>query len=233
MRGMRGVVALAAAALIAAVAAPAGAATSSGATNQSYRVTGQMAEGFWSTEGEDPGVGLPRNIAVMAALATETFREKGSKPTTQPMISLVAYSTTFVDPTTGDTYGAEVWAVATPADVTIASDLSSATLSFHTDEAVIVGWDPVTEQEVELGTMPLTVSVQWTGVGPLTSTKTHDKFTEDGVFSITNATETTRSATAEFTLTWDDGTHVDGVINDGMLRDVRAADFLHFWPEGL
>ena len=131
MRGFRGVVALAAAALVAAVAAPAGAATSTGVMNQSYRITGQMAEGQWSTEGEDPGIGLPRNLAVLASDAVETSREKGSKPVTGPMISLLAYSTTLVNDA-GEPYGAEVWAVGSPSDVTFAADLSWVTFAFHT-----------------------------------------------------------------------------------------------------
>ncbi|MFC6238198.1 hypothetical protein [Longivirga aurantiaca] len=231
MRGMRGVVALAAAALIAAVAAPAGATPSGGVMNGSYRFTGQMAEASWASESEDPGIGMPRNLALVGFHAVATSREKGSRPTTETLYPMVAYSTTLIDSVTGEPYNAEVWAVGTWADFVMAADLSEATVAFHTEEAYIVGWDPVAEKEVVIGTMPLTVSVTWTGDGPLVSTKSHDKFVEDGMFRISNATTTTRHATVEFTLTWSDGSHLDGACKDGQMSDIRSGDFQHYWPQ--
>ena len=65
------------------------------------------------------------------------------------------------------------------------------------------------------------------------SSKTHEKYTEEGVFRITNATESSRHATVEFTITWEDGSQFAGVMKDSMIRDVRSADFVHSWPTGI
>lgn len=227
-RGFRGAVALAAAALFAAIAAPAYA-TTGGVTTQSYRITGQFAEGSWSAGEEDPGVGLPRNLAVIGAHATESIHENGTKPVAQPMVTLVAYSTTLVNKDTGEPYPAEVWAMGSASDVTIAPDLSSAVMAFSTDASVVV-WDPVTEQEVVVGSIPLTVSVRWTGVGPLTTLRRHERYTEDSLFRITNGTETVRDSMVDVTLIWGDGSRVD-LTAKGMLHDVRAGDMVHVWPE--
>lgn len=227
MKVMRSVLAVATAALVAAIAAPVGA-VSSGASVESYKIDGLTATGFWGSP-EEPAVGTPGVIYVQGADAMGTSRVSGSRPVRQEQPSVVAFGTTLVDGN-GDPYPAEVWGLAEDASFTIASDLTEASLSFDCD-ALIVIWDPVLEEEVVSDeTMPLSVSVHWTGAGDLTSIKNHSKYTEEGLFTIDQGRGTTRPAMVELTLTGPEGVLFDGMMDEGEMSDVRAASMVHFLP---
>jgi hypothetical protein len=227
MKGMRSVVVMATAALVAAIAAPVGA-VASGASVESYKTDGLIAVGQWMST-EEPGVGSPGVIFVQGADAIETIRISGSKPVRQEQPSLVAFATMLADGN-GDPYPAEVWGLSEDANFTITSDLTEATLAFDCDALVLV-WDPVLGEEVPSDeTMPLSVSVRWTGDGNLTSIKNHSKYTEDGLFTIDFARGTTRPATVELTLTGPDGVLFDGLMDNGEMSNVRGASMVHFLP---
>lgn len=227
MKTLRSVLVVVTAALIAAVAAPV-TAMPSGASVESYKTDGVVATGFWAAPGEVE-VGVPRVIYVQGADATQTMRVTGSKPVRQPQQSGVAFGITLVD-ANGDPYMAEVWGFVPDATFTVNSDLSEASLAFDCEAAIVV-WDPVLEEEVVTGeTLPLSVSVHWVGVGPLTSIKGHNKYTEAGLFTIDRNRGTTRPATVELTLTSPDGVLFEGIMDEGDMSNVRAASMVHFLP---
>jgi hypothetical protein len=172
---------------------------------------------------------MPRVIYVEGADAMQTLRVSGSKPVRQEQPSVVAFGTTLVDGN-GDPYPAEVWGLAEDATFTITSDLTEATLAFDC-EAIIVIWDPVLGEEVVSDeTMPLSVSAHWTGVGDLTSTKTHSKYTEEGLFTIDRGRGTIRPAMVELTLTGPEGVLFDGMMDEGEMTEMTGASMVHFLP---
>lgn len=228
MKGYRNMVLLAAAGLVASLAAPVGAAPTGGIMHETYSSTGSAARGDWSTQ-DDVAVGMPRVLYVSGADATRTYRTKGSKPVTEAEPALFAYGTTMKDPDTDQLYPAEVWAIPAEADFWLADDLSAATLEFEA-EGIVVLYDEATGQEAPTDqTVPLSVSARWTGAGPLTTSKTHSKYTDGQFVTIDRSKATTRQAVVELTVVRGDGvTLFDGVLEYGEMSEGTFSTTLHF-----
>jgi hypothetical protein len=228
MRLGKGVVGLAAVALLAAVAVPAAGVPTAGVSHESFRIEGVLADGSWFSEAEVP-VGEPQVVGVFGADAMETMRVKGSKPMAQPMASGAAFATMLLDPDTGEPFLAEVWALAESSDFSVADDLSEATLEFAAD-AEVFRIDPETGMEEPTGmTIPLAVSAQWTAIGPQSTSKSHSKYTQEGMFGIDRAFMTSRGAQVAITISGPDWTFE--VVGEGQIMDLRAGTITHFWPD--
>lgn len=226
MRRLRGLVAAAAVVLVAGVAAPAGAAPAS--PGESFKITGSMASGFWSAE-EEVELGLPRVLYVGGGDATQVYQVKGSKPVSEPYAQVVAFATTLEDPVTGDPYPAEVWAIG-EGEFVIDGDLTEASLELAAD-GMVVAFDPDTGEEMPTGeTIPLVASAHWTGSGPLTTSHSHSKYTEEGLISIDRDKSTYRPAEVTLTLTNSDTGAVlfNGMMNEGDMSVVKAASLIHY-----
>ena len=90
--------------------------------------------------------------------------------------------------------------------------------------------DPETGMEEPTGmTIPLAVSAQWTAIGPQSTSKSHSKYTQEGMFSIDRAFMTSRGAQVEITISGPDWTFE--VVGDGQIMDLRAGTITHFWPD--
>jgi hypothetical protein len=225
MRPFRALSLLVTASLLALVGLPADAAPGKVIVER-YTLDGVMAEASWVSEEETP-VGTPRVITVVGADATLTSHTAGGRPQREPQVSLVAWAMMVPGEELEDEpVPAEVWAIADHPTFTYDRALSRATLSF--DAVAEVFSIDENGEEVPTGeTFPVSVTAEWTGVGPLATQRSHDRYTEPGIWVLDRGKAQVRPALAEVVVTSPDGVVFDGTMTEADISKVKAASLAH------
>jgi hypothetical protein len=230
IRMFRGLCLAAVVGLITALALPASAASAARVTHESYTLTGVMADAMWfGAEDQEPVIGTPRVLRVMAADAMSVHRVPGAKPESMPQPTVLAIGLTMPGVAVGDEpYEAELWCVAEDFTLTVADDLSDAALQIPTCVADVVVFDPETGEEAPNGvTVTLAATVGWTATGPLESQKSHSRYAFGESWTMDMSRTSMRPAMAEITITGLPGGEFDGTSQEATLQTVKAASLLH------
>lgn len=218
------------AAILAVLAMPVSATGAAAPTQESYRMSGVLADAKWPA-GEpqlDAPVGTPRILVVQGADATSIHRVSGEKPQRMPQPPLVAMGLTMPGVDGGDPYEAELWCVPTDYTFTVASDLSSAALDIPTCVAEVVTYDEATGEEVPTGvTVTLSATAQWTATGPLEKQRSHSRYTVGSTWTMDMSVTSLRPATADITITGLPGGPFAETTPEATIQDVRFGTLLH------
>lgn len=219
-----------AAAVLAVLAMPVSAMGAGQPTQESYRLSGVLADAKWPA-GEpqlEAPVGTPRILYVQGADATSTYRAPGEKPQRMPQPPLVAMGLTMPGVDGGDPYEAELWCIPVDYTFTVASDLSSAALDIPECVADVVTFDPETGEETPTGvTVTLSATAQWTATGPLEKSRTHSRYSVGNTWTMDMALTSVRPATADLTVSGLPGGPFEGTTEEAMIQDVKVGTLLH------
>lgn len=215
--------------LVAVLTMPITATAAGQATQESYRLSGVMADAKWSVaEGQEPAVGTPRILSVMGANATTVYRAPGQKPQRMAQPPVLAMALMMPGVGGADPYQAELWCVPVDYTFTVATDLSSAALDIPTCEADVTTFDPKTGEDTPTGlTVTLSATAQWTATGPLESQRTHSRYTVGDQWTMDMAATSLRPATADITVTGLPGGPFAGTADEATIQDVKVGSLLH------
>lgn len=229
MNRLRAALALVASLALALATLPAAAAAPGGPDRGSVSFRGTTATASWFIEGE-PGVGEPGAVFAMVAQdAVQIMRGLGGRPLVEAQPSFVAMSMLFPGENPGDDpYWAEVWATPETPMGEVADDLTSASMEFEC-MAVIVGWDPVTEEEVVIGEMPVSVSAYWASTSDVMRNRYHSNYRDDSSWGVDFGRSTYRLADAELTIVGPDGVLFDGPLAEGEITKTTGTSVFHSW----
>ncbi|GAA2110749.1 hypothetical protein GCM10009841_33040 [Microlunatus panaciterrae] len=213
--------------LLTALAGPANAAR---VTHESYTLTGVTAEAtFFSEDGQEPDVGIPRVLYAMGADATTVHRVPGAKPerTRQPAILAMGLIMPGIAPA-DEPYQAELWCVTEDFTFTIADDLSEAALQIPTCEAQVIVFDPQTGEEVPNGvTVTLAATTRWAATGPLETQRSHSRYAVGGSWTMDLSRTSMRPATADITVSGLPSGTFEASTQEAVLQTLKVATFQH------
>jgi hypothetical protein len=217
------------AAVLAVLVMPVSAMGAAQPTQESYRMSGVMADAKWpSGEPVEAPVGTPRVLYVMGADASSTYRAPGQKPQRTPQPPVVAMSLVMPGVGGAEPYEAELWCVPVHYTFTVAADFSSASLDVPNCVADVTTFDPVTGDDVPTGeTVTLSATAKWTATGPLEKQRTHSRYTVGSTWSMDLSVTSMRPATADLTVTGLPGGPFAGTTTEATIQDVKAGSLLH------
>lgn len=217
------------AAVLAVLAMPVSAMGADQPTQESYRMSGVMADAKWPAgEPVEAPVGTPRVLYVMGADATTVYRAPGEKPQRTAQPPVVAMGLTMPGVGGAEPYDAELWCVPVHYTFTVASDLSSASLDVPNCVADVVTYDPETGEENPTGeTVTMSATAQWTATGPLEKQRSHSRYSVGSTWTMDLSVTSMRPATADITVTGLPGGPFAGTTSEASIQDVRAGTLLH------
>jgi hypothetical protein len=190
MKKLRSLALLASAALVSLLAVPAGAAPTS-ITQDTFKGTAAVAQWFGGAE----ELGHPSAFYIMGADGIARSHVTGGKPVrSSPTIG--GAMAIWLQDEAGEPYRAEVWFLPDEWSFSINDTLTAATLSFDCDGLIFTS-----EEGPPTGTLPVSVTATWTGVGPLRTEKSHSTYTDETGWSMDRSNSTVRQATAEVRIT--------------------------------
>lgn len=217
------------AAVLAVLAMPVSAMGAGQPTQESYRLSGVLADAKWPAgEPVEAPVGTPRILVVQGADATSIHRVPGEKPQRMPQPPLVAMGLTMPGVDGGDPYEAELWCIPSDYTFTVAPDLSTAALDIPTCVAEVVTYDEETGEETPTGvTVTLSATAQWTATGPLEKSRSHSRYSVGSTWTMDMSVTSLRPATADITITGLPGGAFAETTPEATIQDVKVGTLLH------
>ena len=221
--------AVAVAAVLAVLAMPGSATGAAQPTQESYRMSGVLADAKWPAgEPVEAPVGTPRVLFVSGAKATSTYRAPGEKPQRMPQPPLVAMALMMPGVGGAEPYEAELWCTPVHYTFTVAKDLSKAALDIPSCVADVVTFDPETGEESPTGvTVTISATARWTATGPLERQHMHSKYTVGSTWTLDMAVTSLRPATTDITVTGLPGGPFAGTTTEAAIQSVKAGTLLH------
>lgn len=202
----------------------AGASAAATSYKESYSFTGIAAQADWKSA-EEPPVGEPSVAFVLGADARTMQRVAGSKPVRGAQPAVLAMAMMLPGEGGAEPVPGELWCMSDQGFAfTYSPALDEASLAMSCTALVYVGEN---DDPLPGVTVPLTVQVDWTGVGPLYVSRSHTRDFGAGVLTIENVRRTARDATAHLTVTGTDGVVVDTQMDFGQIYDTKGTTLSH------